>query len=73
MKQYGKASELIGFIVGSTNRAVFFQDHFWHQGRWLPKSQLRILSSDGEHRVSVSAWLCEQANLNEFTEVIEHE
>jgi hypothetical protein len=63
-------SEFIGYVLFETDRALFFQDHFWHAGDWVPKSQSIISREDDTHevRVSMSAWIIEKKEIEEFEE-----
>lgn len=61
----------IGFIEVETDRALLFQDHFWHEPDWMPKSQVEIMREYDTHEVKLiaTAWICEKKELKEFNEV----
>lgn len=68
-------TEFVGYIEHETGRAWLFQDHFWHEPTWLPKSQTTVTRFEGTHEISVSCtnWISVQKKLNEFTEIVKHE
>ncbi len=58
-------------MIFTTDRAVFFQDHFWHAPEFLPKSQITITydyDSD-EIRLDVAEWLVRKNEWAEFKEL----
>lgn len=58
----------VGYIETETDRAFFFQDHYWSAPDWLPKSQLTVFRGHDTHEVRLlaSAWICEQKKIKEF-------
>jgi hypothetical protein len=56
-----------GVVHADTPKAIFFQSHYWEEGMWLPKSQLKI-EADGDffHLVKVRNWLMKKNNMFEF-------
>lgn len=62
--------QFIGVIHADTPRAYFFQDWFWHEPEWMPKSQSEVLRSDDTDEVILTAsiWISKQKLLKEFTE-----
>ena len=68
-------TQFIGYMEHETARAWLFQDHFWHEPTWLPKSQTTVERFDDTHEIIVTCtnWISEQKNLVEFKEVEKHE
>lgn len=62
--------QFIGYILATTDRALLFQDHFWHEPGWLPKSQVTVIRDDEtmETKLVASPWICKAKNLQEFEE-----
>ena len=62
-------AEFVGYVVTETPRAFLFQDHFWENPDWLPKSQITTYREDNttEVRVSASPWICKQKCITEYT------
>ena len=60
----------IGYVEAETDRALLFQDHWWHYAEWLPKTQISVLHDFDTHEVMVQAspWICGVKNLIEFKE-----
>jgi len=63
-------SEFIGYVLADTNRAILFQDHFWHLPDWMPKSQVDIIRYHDtlEVQITASAWIVGKKGMREFTE-----
>ena len=61
-------SRFEGVIHVDSPKAIFFQSHYWEEGTWFPKSQVRI-AKDGDffHIVEVRDWLTEKNGLLEFS------
>jgi hypothetical protein len=61
-------NEFIGYIVAETQRAYLFQDHYWTNPDWMPKSQVETLRDDETHevRLRASGWISEQKGIQEF-------
>ena len=61
-------SEHIGFVIGETARAWFFQDHYWSAPDWMPKSQTTLYRDTDtmEVRLVTSPWLEKVNDLKEF-------
>ena len=57
--------EYTGFIVAESAKAVLFEDWFWQEPKWLPKSQTTMREGDYEVWIKVSDWLSEQSGLRE--------
>ena len=66
-----RPNTFIGYPVAISNKAVLFQDHFWHGPEWLPFSQIEFNTAPdtNEASVDVAGWLCKKRGLQEFTEV----
>ncbi len=62
--------EFLGYIVAGTARAILFQDHFWHEPDWMPRSQIHITDDfdSNEVHIKASPWICQQKNIHEFKE-----
>lgn len=62
--------EFIGYIIVETPRAILFQDHFWGEPDWMPKSQAEIFRDMDTHeiRLIASTWISKQKGIQEFTE-----
>lgn len=58
----------IGYLVNETDKALFFQDHFWAKADWLPKSQSEVIRYIETHEVKIvaSAWICDKKKIQEF-------
>jgi len=58
---------LIGYIVAESNRAVLFQDHYWDEPDWMPKTQAAIVRDPDTHEVQLSCsdWISRQKELKE--------
>ncbi len=68
------AEHFIGFVQAETIKAVFFQDHYFHEPQWFPKSQINILPGEGmETQIIATTWICKQNDLKEFTEILPEE
>jgi len=66
------ASQFLGYVVASSNNALFFKDHFWEEAQWIPKSQCEIIPTDHwitETHLSIKEWLCGKNGWEEFTEI----
>lgn len=64
------AEQFLGFIAAETPKAILFQDHFWHEPDWMPKSQITMVRQEETHEVVIVAtpWICGQKNIREFEE-----
>lgn len=62
--------QFIGYIIGHTERAILFQDHFWHEPDWMPRSQVDLYfdSESIEVTMQASQWICKQKEISEFQE-----
>ena len=63
-------NEFVGYIIASTNAALFFKDHYWEEAFWVPKSQCRVAVADvkiSEVKLQISSWICGKNNWKEFT------
>lgn len=62
--------QFIGVVLVDTDRAFLFQDWFWHDPEWMPKSQtsIRREHDTAEVVVEASAWISKQKGLQEFKE-----
>lgn len=60
----------IGTIVAETEKAYLFQDWFWHEPDWMPKSQAEVVRVRDEMEVQLFAtpWICRAKGVREFTE-----
>lgn len=60
----------IGYVWAETQRAFLFQDHFWHEADWMPKSQVTTIRHEETHEVVLvaSTWICSQKGVKEFEE-----
>lgn len=64
-------NQFIGYVLASTTRAILFQDHFWHQPEWFPRSQITVMPPEPdntEFRFTASDWICQQKEVEEFQE-----
>lgn len=61
--------QFIGVIHAVLDRAILFQDWFWDEPEWFPKSQITVEpdhDSIAEVKVHASAWISRQKNLVEW-------
>ena len=65
----------VGLVEVETPRALLFQDHFWHEPKWFPKSQVKqTLQVDSlEVIIDASSWICGKNDLSEFKELFKPE
>lgn len=62
-----------GFVVVTSNSAILFHGHYWDEPKWLPKSQVTIISAyDMDTVLLVSGWLCGKTGLEEFKHIRRH-
>lgn len=61
--------EFIGYVTTETPRALLFQDHFWENPDWMPKSQITITRSESTNEVQIDAspWICKQKCIIEYS------
>lgn len=59
----------IGYVIHETPKAFLFQDHFWEEPEWMPKSQMVVVSDfDSTEIVCLaSQWISKQKDIVEFT------
>lgn len=67
--------QFIGFILGHTNKAVLFQDHYWHVPDWMPRSQIDLYYDPEsiEATILASEWICGQKKMQEYQERTEEQ
>ena len=67
--------QFIGYVIGYTNRAVLFQDHYWHKPDWMPRSQIQLYFDPDSIEATVYAtpWICKQKEISESQERTEEE
>jgi hypothetical protein len=65
----------IGYVEVETAKALLFQDHFWHEPDWMPKSQVEVMRDIESNEVVLEAsnWICKQKGASEFEEVLAKE
>jgi hypothetical protein len=58
----------IGYELNSSNRAILFQDHYWEQPEWLPKSAVEIIRNVDtyEVRLKLASWFSSKNGFREF-------
>lgn len=61
----------VGYVHAETTGGIMFQDHFWHEPDWFPKSQCErrddIDESSMEVTLIVQEWICEKNGYGEIT------
>ena len=58
----------IGYVEVETDRAYLFQDHYWQEPDWMPKTQVEVLRDYDTHEVQMLAtsWICDKKGIREF-------
>lgn len=64
--EHHAGNKFLGIILTETVRAVFFQDWFWEQPQWVPKSQIEFYEGKWEVSLMASDWICKQNGWEEF-------
>jgi len=61
----------IGYVETETDKALFFQDHFWQEPGWMPKSQIDIFRENDTIEIVIDAsdWICGKKGIQEFEAV----
>jgi hypothetical protein len=60
--------QFIGYVEVETDRAYLFQDHYWDEPDWMPKTQVEVLRNydTSEVQILATSWICSKKGLREF-------